>query len=201
MREYTPKALVTREKILRAANDLFYLNGYNATGVDRIIADAEVTKGNFFHHFKNKEELATSVLEWHRDLTLAEIDVTGLLAAPSPGRALLELARRVTRRIAADTDACQIRGCFFGNFALEMSVGSEPVRKKVKEIFDGMRDLIRELIEKAQAKGEIRKDLDARSTAAMMLALLEGAALLDKTNQTDDESRQALAFITRYLAL
>jgi len=122
MRAPSAKALATREKILRAANDLFYLHGYNATGVDPIIAAAGVTKGNFFYHFKNKEALAVAVLDWHRDLAFAEIGLDRILAEDSPRTALLKLVRTMAGRMTCEDASCRIRGCFFGNFALELSV-------------------------------------------------------------------------------
>lgn len=200
-RDYSPKALATRDRILRAANDLFYDNGFNATGIDRIIAESGVTKGNFFYHFKNKEELATAVLDWHRELAFTEIELDRILASPSPGQALLDLLRNMANRMFCVTDGCQIRGCFFGNFALELSRGSEPVRLKVQEVFDGFRTLIRDLIRMAQEKGEIRKEMDAEKTAGIILGLMEGAVLLDKAGQREREVQNALDFITTYLGL
>lgn len=199
MKEYSAKAQATREKILRAANDLFYEHGFNAAGVDRIIAEAGVTKGNFFYHFKNKEELATAVLDWHRELAFAEVGLEKILASRSPAKALLALLRGMASRMTGGKEACSVRGCFFGNFALELSTGSEPVRHKVQEIFGGIRMLIQDLIEKAQAKGEVRKDLDAQKTAGLILGLMEGAVLLDKTNQTEKEVQHAVKFIADYL--
>jgi len=199
MRAPSAKALATREKILRAANDLFYLHGYNATGVDRIISAAAVTKGNFFYHFKNKEELAVAVLDWHRDLAFAEIGLDRILAEGSPRTALLKLVRAMAGRMTCEEASCRIRGCFFGNFALELSAGSEAVRQKVRHIFDGFRDLIQSLLEKARAAGELRPDLDARAIAGMILALMEGAVLLDKTTQTTTETDHAVEFLRSYL--
>ncbi len=200
-REYSAKAQATREKILRAANELFYLHGFNGTGIDRIIAEAGVTKGNFFYHFKNKEELATAVLDWHRDLALAEIGLDKILANPSPGKALIALLRGMANRMSCAADACQVRGCFFGNFALELSTGSEPVRNKVHEIFESIRTLIQDLVEKGQLKGEIRKELDAERAAGLILGLMEGAVLLDKTSQTEKEVKHAVEFVADYLGL
>lgn len=196
---YSPKALATRDKILRAANDLFYENGYNATGIDRIIAEAGVTKGNFFYHFKNKEDLAIAVLDWHRELAFAEIGLDKIHANTSPARALLFLLRGMTSRMSYGEDTCQVRGCFFGNFALELSKGSEPVRRKIEEVFGDFRCLIQDLIQKAQAKGEVRKELEAETTAGIILALMEGAVLLDKTSQREQEVHRAMDFIKSYL--
>lgn len=199
MKELSAKAQATREKILTAANDLFYLGGFNATGLDKIIAEAGVAKGNFYHHFKNKEELATAVLDWHRDQALADIDLPSILAEPSALQAILDLVTRMRGRMRCDSDACNIRGCFFGNFALELSSGSEAVRKKVQHIFEGFRELLQELIKKGQKQEEIPPDLDPEKTAGLILGLMEGAVLLDKTSQTESESNNAIDFIRNYL--
>ena len=199
MTGYTDKALATRERILSAANELFYVHGYHATGLDRIIARAGVTKGNFYYYFKSKEALAAAVLEWHRDLAFRELDVEGLLAAHPPRAALLALLAAIARRVECDTGDCTIRGCFFGNFALELSTGSALIRRTVEQIFTEMRDLIAAVLRRAQAAGEIDPGLDPESTARTILSLLEGAILLDKTGQRPAEIPHALAFIERYL--
>jgi len=73
------------------------------------------------------------------------------------------------------------------------------VRQKVRQIFDGFRDLIQSLLEKSRAAGELRPGLDARTTAGMILALMEGSVLLDKTTQTTTETDHAVAFLRSYL--
>lgn len=200
MKQLSQKAQATREKILKAANDLFYLQGYNATGLDRIITEAGVAKGNFYHHFKSKEELATAVLDWHRDLAIKEIELDHILAVLSPLNALLELVTRMTGRMMCDSsDVRRVRGCFFGNFALELSNGSEAVRLKVKTIFDEVRELMKDFVSKGQAAGEIRPELDPAGAASAILSLMEGAVLLDKAGQTRDETSNAINFIREYL--
>jgi TetR/AcrR family transcriptional repressor of nem operon len=200
MQELSTKAQATREKILRAANELFYQHGYNGTGLDRIIAEAGVAKGSFYHHFKSKEGLATAVVEWHRDLAFQEIDLDRILAEPSPFLALLHLLERMTGRMMDDRGPCQVRGCLFGNLALELATTSAPVRRKLQQVFDGMRELIRDLLVRAREAGEIRIDLDPEKTAGLILGLMEGAVLLDKTSQTARETRNAVDFVRSYLS-
>ena len=74
------------------------------------------------------------------------------------------------------------------------------MRRQVQQIFEGIRDLIAGLLKKAQAAGEIRPDLAPTATAGVILGLIEGAVLLDKTSQTQRETKNALAFIKSYLS-
>src|SRR5438034_8428629 len=62
-----PRALATREKILQAAARLFALKGYHDTKLDEVLETARVTKGAFFHHFRDREDLGFAVLDWHMD--------------------------------------------------------------------------------------------------------------------------------------
>ena len=57
------KADATRKYILERAFNLTYQNGYQATSIDRIIETTEVTKGAFYYHFKNKEEMGIALIK------------------------------------------------------------------------------------------------------------------------------------------
>jgi TetR/AcrR family transcriptional repressor of nem operon len=197
MQLLSPKAQVTREKILRTANDLFYLYGYNSTGLDRIVSAAGVTKGNFYYHFKSKEELAIAVLDWHRDRFLHELHLDQVTNSP-PLEILVRVLEGISIHIINQGNG-NVRGCFFGNFALEMSIGSEAVRGKVQEIFDNFRQFFRQLLEQAQARGELSTTLDATRVAGIILNLMEGAILLDKAAQQPHDIYNAIAFIKEYL--
>ncbi|MCM5680047.1 TetR/AcrR family transcriptional regulator [Schlegelella sp. S2-27] len=55
--------LPARERILATAHDLFYRHGVRATGIDRVIAEARVTKVTFYRHFPSKNDLVLAYLE------------------------------------------------------------------------------------------------------------------------------------------
>ena len=58
-----------RQKLLDAALSVIRTKGYAATTVDELCAEADVAKGSFFHHFKNKEALAVAAAEYWSDRT------------------------------------------------------------------------------------------------------------------------------------
>jgi len=57
-----PRALETREKILQAAARLIALKGYHDTKLEEVLDTAQVTKGAFFYHFHDREDLGFAVL-------------------------------------------------------------------------------------------------------------------------------------------
>ena len=52
-----------KQHIIATASTLFYVNGYNATGVNEIIAKSEIAKATLYHHFKSKEDICVAYLE------------------------------------------------------------------------------------------------------------------------------------------
>jgi len=52
-----------RDQLLSTAEDLFYRDGYHATGIDRILAESGVAKMTLYKHFKSKDELIVAVLD------------------------------------------------------------------------------------------------------------------------------------------
>jgi AcrR family transcriptional regulator len=51
-----------RQRILNAASELFYLEGINATGVERVASKASVSKRTLYQHFPSKTTLAEEYL-------------------------------------------------------------------------------------------------------------------------------------------
>ena len=62
-----PRAFETREKILQAAARLFALKGYHDTKLEEVLDTAQVSKGAFFHQFRDREDLGFAVLDWHME--------------------------------------------------------------------------------------------------------------------------------------
>lgn len=59
----------TRARILEAAGRLFRRHGYQATAIDEIMAEAGLTRGGFYAHFRSKEDLFTAVLQEELEFT------------------------------------------------------------------------------------------------------------------------------------
>ena len=57
----------TRERILDAAQCLILERGYAGVSVDQLLSGLGLTKGAFFHHFKNKKDLARSLIQRYSD--------------------------------------------------------------------------------------------------------------------------------------
>lgn len=52
-----------KQHIIDTASKLFYVNGYNTTGINEIIAKSAIAKATLYHHFKSKEDICVAYLE------------------------------------------------------------------------------------------------------------------------------------------
>ena len=195
----SPKAQATRNRILDAGAELFYLHGYNATGLDKIIKLAEITKGNFYYHFKSKEALAVATLDAQFELVHQDINEHVLKSSHSPLENLFELLQFLTNRQKKEYDEGYLCGCYFGNFTLELSTSSKEVRNALKNIFNSYLSLIQTLLTGAKEAGEISEHIDPETMSPIIMSQIEGATLLDKANQVPKNVDASIKFIKQVL--
>src|SRR5271155_4529853 len=93
-----PRALETREKILQAAARLFALKGYHDAKLEEVLSTAQVTKGAFFHHFRDREDLGFAVLDWHMDQRRQMLDA---IEQEMPPAKQADPLQKVLRRLDA----------------------------------------------------------------------------------------------------
>ncbi len=74
----------TRDRLIRAALELFQMRGYHATGVSEILTRAHCPKGSLYHHFPGgKSELAVAAIEWLESQMIAHFDAARDKAVPA----------------------------------------------------------------------------------------------------------------------
>ncbi|MGC8667404.1 MAG: TetR/AcrR family transcriptional regulator [Chthonomonadales bacterium] len=169
----------SKQKLLHAARELFYRNGFIATSVDDIIAAARVSKSNFYYHFKSKEELGLAVLDQRR------CELEGLLAGSLQNENLppMERVKRFLTPLMDPEDGGDPAGCPFGNLIAEMAEHSETFRCRLSSMFNGLTSTICTVVEEGQRIGQFRTDLSADAIAALMVQTVQGAHLLAKCHK------------------
>ena len=79
------RADTTRLQILRAASRQFAHKSYSLVSLDDILADAEVTKGAMYFHFRSKHALASAIIEYRFVVVQKVGRRTARAAALGPG--------------------------------------------------------------------------------------------------------------------
>jgi AcrR family transcriptional regulator len=116
-----------RERLLATASQLFYAEGINKVGVDRIVAAGNVTLATFYRHFPGKQDLVVAYLQNAHEL---EAQRMAELAERAQGRDLL---RAIGDDILAMIGSPHFRGCAFINAAAEFEDPEDPVRRVVAD--------------------------------------------------------------------
>jgi AcrR family transcriptional regulator len=113
-------------RLLEIADDLFYTDGIHSVGIDRIIADAGVTKATFYKQFGSKDAL---ILEYigGRDQQIRAALAELVQESPDAGSVLAALVDTVV----ADTARPNFRGDPFINAAAEFPAPAHPVRRAI----------------------------------------------------------------------
>lgn len=62
-----------KTKNIETASFLFYKNGYSMTGINEVIPEADIAKGSLYSHFKSKENICFSYLQFKNEALLNEI--------------------------------------------------------------------------------------------------------------------------------
>lgn len=112
-------SLPARERILNTAYRLFYRDGIRATGIDRVIAEAGVTKVTFYRHFASKDALIVAFLDLRHVRWMHWFEDALQRHAPTDRRGRLAIVGAVEEWLTADS----FRGCAFINSVNEL--GSE----------------------------------------------------------------------------
>jgi AcrR family transcriptional regulator len=115
-----------RSRLLGTASRLFYTEGLHSVGIDRIVAEAQVTRATLYRHFPSKDDLVVAYLT-EADKAIRD-QVT---AARDRGGAPVDVVRAVAESIAAGIRTPGFRGCAFLNAAAEYPDPTHPVHKAV----------------------------------------------------------------------
>jgi AcrR family transcriptional regulator len=162
--EETGKPAPARERLLAAADELFYEFGINNVGIERVIERAGVAKASLYDSFGSKEELARSYVQ-ARDARRRE-RLTSRLARFSTPR---EKALAVFDVLSEIAGQASYRGCAFNRAGADSTPGSK-VRDACEEARSWMFELFRDLAAQTRAP-------DPEELARKLALLYDGASV------------------------
>ena len=168
-----PRPDRSRAALIETAGTLFRRQGYAATGLNQILADAGVKAGSLYHHFpRGKQELAAAVVE----SAGADIErvLRAALATDTPVTAVVD---RWVDLLAAGLAADCRDGCPVEPIATESVHASELVRRAAARAFDGWCAAIAERL-RVDGWG----DASADEMALAVISIIEGALVLSRTS-------------------
>ncbi|MFD4248895.1 TetR/AcrR family transcriptional regulator [Amycolatopsis thermoflava] len=160
-----------RSRLLGTASRLFYAEGLHSVGIDRIVAEAKVTRATLYRHFPSKDDLVVAYLTGADELIRAQID-TVRQAGHSPADTVRAVAETIAEGIRSDG----FRGCAFLNAAAEYPAPDHPVHRAVLTHRQWFLNTITELMADA---GETEPEPHARHFVMLRDGAMAAGCLAD----------------------
>ena len=162
----------TRDRILEAAAELFYEQGFGATAVATILRQAGVNSGSLYHLFPGKEALLVEVLKWYQGRLAPDVmDPVEAVESDPLERIFVLLA---WYRVNLEKTGCRL-GCPIGNLALELSDTHPEVRPDVERNFDLWTARIESWL--GAASDRLPASTNRRALARFVLTVMEGGVM------------------------
>jgi len=171
-----------RDELVQKALKTFYRNGFNATGMDMLVAESGISKTSMYKHFRTKEDLIIAVLR------LRDENFRNWLY-----RRMEELGKTPLEQLIALFDALEewfsepgFKGCLFIKASSEFQDADHPIHKQSADHKRMLESHMTKLAEQAGLP-------DPALTARQLLLLKEGAIVTAHLGHTQNPARDAKA--------
>jgi TetR/AcrR family transcriptional repressor of nem operon len=189
----------TRDALVAGALRLMEVRGYQNTSLDDVLREAGVGKGNFYYHFRSKEDLGHAILDQIIGSFL-ERTLEPCFSDPA-GYRLGQIRCFLSRVLEHQRQRKCVGGCAMGNLASELSDVHEGFRARLASVFMAWQERLTLVLREAQTRGELVQSCEPEAVAHFVVAALEGSILLSKVTKNIAVMEQCVTELERYLAL
>lgn len=177
----------TKSKIIEAAFEEFYHNGYHGTGLNAILKKANVTKGALYHHFHSKKELTLEMIKSIFSAYVQKIWIEPFNNTEKPIETLITSIRNIpTYKLTKNIDYCHHHGCPLNNLIQEIGPTDIDFANALGAIYVTWKDTVKQVLQKEQNKGAIKKETDIDSAALFIISAIEGCIMTAKTVEREE---------------
>ncbi len=159
---------------MERAAELFADRGIAATSLDEVLAAAGAGKGQFYHYFRGRDELAAAAVGYR----CAQV-VAGLTQALGGVSSLAGLEQALAEYVAG-FEQMGMPGCPIGTLATEVAGRNEDARLQAAAGFDAWQGLLAGALERMRQRGELCADAEPAALATGLLASIEGGMVLSQ---------------------
>jgi TetR/AcrR family transcriptional regulator, transcriptional repressor for nem operon len=178
----------TYDQIVAAADELFYRRGYELTSFADIAGAVKISRGNFYHHFKSKDEILEAVIETRLAQTRQMLD-----RWENDGAGPEDRIRSFIHILLANRADIQRFGCPVGTLCSELAKMNHTSRGEAKKLFTLFRVWLRRQFTLLGRK------TDADELAMHLLARSQGVATLANAFHDEKFIRQEVAEMCAWL--
>ena len=162
---------------VESATRVFWAKGFEHSSLDDLCAATRLNRSSFYAAFGDKRDLYLRALARYEDGSAARI------AAALEGRPVRDGVQAfLDGLIDAIVAGPGRRGCFIGNCAAEMARLDRGAAARVRRSLARIETAFRESLERARARGELRREADPEALARFLTAGIQGLRLVGKAN-------------------
>lgn len=180
----------TREHIIEAADRLFYRQGYAHTSFSDIADAVQISRGNFYHHFKTKDEILDAVINRRLADTRKMLEHWEI-----EGREPADRIRSFIQMMLANRANIKRYGCPVGTLSMELVKLNHPSQPEANELFTLFRVWLRRQFTL------LGRGADADTLAMHLLARSQGVAMLASAFHDDAFIKREVEQMCDWLAL
>jgi AcrR family transcriptional regulator len=183
----------TRDRIVTAARELFWVQGYEATSIAEIVEKAAVNPGSLYYFFKSKESLLLAVLDWYL-ANLGEVIDPVFSTVSDPIERVFGILQGY--RMGLTYTACT-GGCPIGNLSIEIGDHIPAAREKLAQNFENWRQAVQGCLEAAGDR--LPSSLDRGQLATFILTVMEGAIMQARARGSLEPFDASVAQLRNYM--
>ena len=161
----------SRQRLIECAAELFWKNGYSATGINEILKQTGLPKGSFYFYFKSKDDLASAVTEYYQKILLEQFQ------SSSQGNDWESFIEEIFDYLSVRTSGQTFAGCPYAVMGMETAL-SKPA---VASVFMEKLKKFEQIFQKVLLYSGLPQD-HAAILSRRMLSIYQGYLLLGRIN-------------------
>src|SRR5579859_2926571 len=192
--EIMKKGEATRREIIEKAAPIFNQKGFEGASLSDLMEATGLEKGGIYRHFENKEQLAEEAFDHAWNLAM-ERRMSGTETIANS----VDRLKQIVRNFREKREGLVPGGCPLLNTAVESDDGNPALRGKAKRAMSGLLSRLREIAEAGQKRNEIKRGVDARELATLIVSALEGSLMMSRLEKRDEPLAVASRHLEEYL--
>jgi AcrR family transcriptional regulator len=192
----------TRSRILNIAEASVLEKGFEATSIEEIVAGADISRGGFFYHFKDKNALARAMLERYIDAENALYDDLFARARElndDPLHCML-IGLKLLAEMLTDMPEGH-PGCVIAATAYQDRLFDEGVRDLNRQAILGWRTRFRGMFEEIAAVYEPKEAVNMDALGDMVSSVVEGGLVLQRALREHNNASEQIMLLRTYMKL
>lgn len=174
--------------------EVFWKHGYEAAGVQALLDGMKINRGSMYATFGDKRSLFLEAIDHYRKAVVT--DLVAMLGAPDAPRRSI---RRTLEHVAQRSGGANCRGCMLTNTAVEAAPHDPVVARAVRDALGTIERAFLRALERARDQGEIGSDVNLRSSARLLLGVMQGLVVMGKAGMSQPTMQDVIETTLRSL--